>query len=381
MNKIPILDLRPQYESLKTEIHAAITKVLERGDFIMGEEVRLFEQEVAAYLGVKHAIGMNSGTDALFIALRAMNIGVGDEVITTSFSFFATAEAIGHVGATPVFIDVDERTFNLNPDLLEAAITSKTKAIIPVHLYGRPCEMGKIMAIAKKFNLQVLEDCAQSFGAKYMGSCLSCDGNCDSGQYNNTYTGTIGVAGTFSFFPSKNLGAYGDAGMLVTNDDHIAEFARKLRTHGSIKKYHNEMIGYNSRLDTLQAAILRVKLPHLNAWNETRRQIALQYNQMLENLEGIITPDVSAGHVFHQYTIQVTKVARDTLQKQLEAEGIGTMVYYPIPQDQLPIYKGQHPILPISQRLAQQALSLPIYPEITLETQQAVVTNIKNNLN
>jgi dTDP-4-amino-4,6-dideoxygalactose transaminase len=378
MNKIPILDLRPQYESLKTEIHAAITKVLERGDFIMGEEVRLFEQEVATYLGVKHAIGMNSGTDALFIALRAMNIGVGDEVITTSFSFFATAEAIGHVGATPVFIDVDERTFNLNPDLLEAAITSKTKAIIPVHLYGRPCEMGKIMAIAKKFNLQVLEDCAQSFGAKYMGSCLSCDGKCDSGQYSNTYTGTIGIAGTYSFFPSKNLGAYGDAGMLVTNDDHIADVARKLRTHGSIKKYHNELIGYNSRLDTLQAAILRVKFPHLNAWNETRRQIALQYNQLLENIEGIITPDVSAGHVFHQYTIQVTKVARDTLQKQLEAEGIGTMVYYPIPQDQLPIYMGKFRVLPTSQKLARQALSLPIYPELTVTDMKKIVQAIRS---
>lgn len=376
--KIPILDLRPQYESLKNEIHTAITRVLERGDFIMGEEVKLFEQEVATYVGAKHAIAMNSGTDALFIALRAMNIGVGDEVITTSFSFFATAEAISHVGATPVFVDVDEHTFNLNPDLLEAAITDKTKAIIPVHLYGRPCDMGKIMAIAKKFNLSVLEDCAQSFGAKYLGSCFSCDGNCDSHQYANSYTGTIGVAGTYSFFPSKNLGAYGDAGMLVTNDDQIAETARKLRSHGSIKKYHNEMIGYNSRLDTLQAAILRVKLPYLDTWNATRRNLAVQYNQLLENAVGLATPEVSGGHVFHQYTLCILNQARDQVQSALKSAGIETMVYYPIPQDQLPLYAGKFLRRPVSMKLAQEVLSLPIYPELTDLDQQFIVKKLKN---
>jgi dTDP-4-amino-4,6-dideoxygalactose transaminase len=368
LENIPILDLRPQYESLKLEIHAAITKVLERGDFIMGEEVKLFEAEVAAYLGMKHAIGLNSGTDALFIGLRAMGIGPGDEVITTSFSFFATAEAILHVGATPVFVDISEHSFNLDPDLLEAAITEHTKAIIPVHLYGRPCEMGKIMAVAQKHDFKVLEDCAQSFGAKYMGGCSSCDGSCDSKRLQNKFTGTIGHAGAFSFFPSKNLGAYGDGGMLVTNDDEIAEMTRKLRSHGSIKKYHNEMIGYNSRLDTIQAAILRVKLPHVDSWNTARRQIAQNYNILIQK-PGFITPEVIDGHVFHQYTIRVTEKSRDQVQKKLESVGIGTMVYYPIPQDQLPIYKGQYPMRPVSLDLASQVLSLPMYSELEFEKQ------------
>lgn len=372
---IPILDLRPQYESLKPEIQAAITKVLEHGDFIMGEEVRLFETEVAEYLGVKHAIGLNSGTDALFIGLRAMGIGAGDEVITTSFSFFATAEAILHVGATPVFVDIDENTFNLNPDLLEATITERTKAIIPVHLYGRPCEMGKIMAIAQKYDLKVFEDCAQSFGAKYMGGCSSCDGSCDSKTMQNKFTGTIGHAGAFSFFPSKNLGAYGDGGMLITNDDQIAETTRKLRSHGSIKKYHNEMIGYNSRLDTIQAAILRVKLPHVDFWNATRRKLAQNYNHLIQHI-GYITPDIIDGHVFHQYTIRVTEKSRNDMQKKLAEAGISTMVYYPIPQDQLPVYKGTYAPQPLSIQVAKQVLSLPMYPELGTDKQKLVVEKL-----
>jgi dTDP-4-amino-4,6-dideoxygalactose transaminase len=372
IDHIPILDLRPQYESLKLEIQAAITKVLERGDFIMGEEVRLFEQEIASYLGVKHAIGMNSGTDALFIGLRAMGIGAGDEVITTSFSFFATAEAISHVGATPVFVDIDENTFNLDPKLLETAITERTKAIIPVHLYGRPCEMGKIMQIAQKHNLKVLEDCAQSFGARYMAGCSSCDGSCNSTAIQHRFTGTIGNAGAFSFFPSKNLGAYGDGGMLVTNDDEIAELTRKLRSHGSIKKYHNEMIGYNSRLDTLQAAILRVKLPHLDTWNIARRNVAVQYSQLLENVAGIITPEISNGHVFHQYTLRILNQPRDELQVKLQKFGIGTMIYYPIPQEQLPLYRDDFAKLPVSARIANEVLSIPIYPELSFEKQQHI---------
>jgi dTDP-4-amino-4,6-dideoxygalactose transaminase len=375
LEHIPILDLRPQYESLKLEIHAAITKVLERGDFIMGEEVKLFEAEVAAYLGVKHAIGLNSGTDALFIGLRAMGIGAGDEVITTSFSFFATAEAILHVGATPVFVDIDENTFNLNPDLLEAAITERTKAIIPVHLYGRPCEMGKIMAVAQKHNLKVLEDCAQSFGAKYMGGCSSCDGSCISKEIQNKFTGTIGDAGAFSFFPSKNLGAYGDGGMLVTNDDEIAELTRKLRSHGSIKKYHNELVGYNSRLDTLQAAILRVKLPHVDFWNVARRQIAENYNNLI-NDASIIIPEIIGGHVFHQYTIRVTQKSRDNVQKRLTDVGVGSMVYYPISQDQLPVYKGTYVPQPLSTLVAKQVLSLPMYPELGVEKQKLIVEKL-----
>ncbi len=369
---IPMLDLRPQYESLKTEIHAAIIRVLERGDFIMGEEVLLFEQEVAAYLGVKHAVGLNSGTDALFIGLRAMNIGAGDEVITTPFSFFATAEAISHVGATPVFVDIDERTFNINPDLIEAAVTPRTKAIIPVHLYGRPCEMGKIMRVAAKYNVKVLEDCAQSFGARYSANCFTCDGSCNANHLRGKYTGSIGDAGALSFFPSKNLGAYGDGGMLITNDDAIAEVARMLRSHGSKKKYHNEMVGYNSRLDTLQAAILRVKLPHVERWNEARQKVAQTYTDLLKLEHEVITPEISVGHVFHQYTIRLPRVSREAIQTLMSQRGIATSVYYPVPQDQLPMYKMNRAITSVSTRLSEQVLSLPIGSEFSFQTNTKV---------
>jgi dTDP-4-amino-4,6-dideoxygalactose transaminase len=361
---IPILDLRPQYESLKPEIQAAINRVLERSDFIMGEEVGLFEQEMAAYLNVKHAIGMNSGTDALFIGLRALGIGQGDEVITTPFTFFATAEAISHVGATPVFVDVDARTYNMDVTRLEAAITPRTRAIIPVHLYGRPCEMNRIMQLAAQHNLLVFEDCAQSIGAQYAGQ----------------HAGTIGHAGALSFFPSKNLGAYGDGGMLVTNDDAVADMARMLRVHGSRRKYFNEVVGYNSRLDTLQAAILRVKLPHVDAWNAARRHVARVYNGLFEGVPGVITPEIPDDHVVHQYTVRITGQPRDAVQARLKELGIQTMVYYPVPQDQLPIYRGQHPENPVSDMLAREVLSLPIWPEMSLNTQQRVVDGLKNTV-
>jgi dTDP-4-amino-4,6-dideoxygalactose transaminase len=378
--EIPILDLRPQYESLKDEMHAAITRVLESGAFIMGPDVAAFEQEAAAYLGVKHAIGLNSGTDALFIALRALGIGPGDEVITTPFTFFATAEAISHVGATPVFVDANEQTFNIDPDLIEAKITPRTKAIIPVHLYGRPSDMGKIMAIANKHNLKVIEDCAQSFGARYLGQCNGCDGSCNPSEHLGKQTGTIGHVGAYSFFPSKNLGAYGDGGMIATNDDSIAEHARMLRVHGSRKKYYNEVVGYNSRLDTIQAAILRVKLPHVDAWNAARREVARQYNELLAGIEGIVTPEIAPGHVFHQYTVRISKGSRDEVQKKLAAAGIGTMVYYPVPQDQLPLYKGTYPSYPVSDGLAREVLSLPIWPELDKKIQNEVVHAVKQQL-
>jgi dTDP-4-amino-4,6-dideoxygalactose transaminase len=376
--EIPILDLRPQYESLKDEMHAAITRVLESGAFIMGPDVAAFEQEVATYLGVKHAVGLNSGTDALFIALRALGIGPGDEVITTPFTFFATAEAISHVGATPVFVDANIHTFNIDPDLIEAKITPRTKAIIPVHLYGRPSDMGKIMA--NKYNLKVVEDCAQSFGARYQGHCNGCDGSCNASEHHGKQTGTIGHVGAYSFFPSKNLGAYGDGGLLATNDDAIAEHARMLRVHGSRKKYFNEVVGYNSRLDTIQAAILRVKLPHVDAWNTARREVARKYNELLAGIEGIVTPEVSPGHVFHQYTIRITKGSRDEVQKKLAAAGIGTMVYYPVPQDQLPLYKGQYESYQVSDGLAKEVLSLPIWPEVQQGIQEKIAKCIQCNI-
>lgn len=363
--KIPILNLTPQIESLWDEFNEAIQGVLRSGQFIMGPEVKAFESEVAEYLGVKHAIGLNSGTDALVIGLRALGISEGDEVITTPFSFFATAESISNVGAKPVFVDVEEHSMNINPELIETAITEKTKAIMPVHIFGRPASMARIMEIAEKYGLKVIEDCAQSFGARYSAKCDNC--NCQEASqnaYDGKQTGTIGHAGAYSFFPTKNLGTFGDGGLLVTNDDDVAEQARMLHKHGARKKYHNEILGYNSRLDAIQAAILRVKLPHIDAWNEGRRRVAQTYRDLLAGVEGIVTPEVVDGHVFHQYTTRITKVDRDAVQAKLKEKGIGTMIYYPIPQDKLPVYFGQYNAYSTSEKLAGEVLSLPIWPEL-----------------
>ena len=371
--KIPILDLKPQYASLKAEIHEAIDRVLESSAFIMGPDVKLFEQEVAAYLGVKHAIGVNSGTDALVIGLKALNIGEGDEVITTPFSFFATAESISNVGAKPIFVDIDPLTFNIDPSQIEAKITPQTAAIMPVHLYGQPAEMAKIIEIAQKHKLKVIEDCAQAFGAKYYSDCE--DSN-SSTIARGQAVGSIGDVGAFSFFPSKNLGAYGDGGLVVTDDDHVAEMARMLRVHGSLKKYHNEIFGYNSRLDTIQAAVLRIKLLHIDKWNQARREVAQKYNSLLKNLPDIVLPHITQGHVFHQYTIRVLGGSRDLLKENLQEKGIGTMVYYPVPQDQLPVYRGQYDECNISHAYAQQVLSLPIWAELEKNVQSYIADQL-----
>jgi dTDP-4-amino-4,6-dideoxygalactose transaminase len=379
--KIPILDLSPQYQSLKPEIYAAIDRVLESGQFIMGPDVKQFEQEVATYLGVKHAIAVNSGTDALVIGLRAMGIGSGDEVITTPFSFFATAESISSVGATPIFVDIDPKTFNIDPAKIKDKITSRTKAIMPVHLYGNPAAMTQIVEIAQANNLKVIEDCAQSFGARYAGTCSGCDGACSDTMRSTIagkMTGTIGDVGAYSFFPSKNLGAYGDGGLIATNDDAIADLARMLRVHGAKKKYHNEIIGYNSRLDTLQAAILRVKLPHIDEWNSGRRRVASLYTELLADIPEVVAPEVVSGHVFHQYTIRIIKGDRDKVASDLSAKGISTMIYYPIPQDRLPIYAGKYPVNPISDRLGTQVLSLPIWPELEESNIKKIVECLRN---
>jgi dTDP-4-amino-4,6-dideoxygalactose transaminase len=360
---VPMLDLSDEVNELWDELNNAIKRVLRSGQFIMGPDVAAFEKEVATYLGVKHAIGLNSGTDALIIGLRALNIAPGDEVITTPFSFFATAESISSVGAKPIFVDIEEDSFNIDPTKIEAAITPRTKALMPVHLYGNPANMNHIMTIANKHNLKVIEDCAQSFGAHYQGK----------------FTGTIGHVGAFSFFPTKNLGTYGDGGLLTTHDDTIADLARMLRTHGSKKKYNNEMIGYNSRLDSLQAAILRVKLPHIDKWNTQRRQAAQIYNELLANVPNVITPKLCEGHIFHQHTIRLTKANRNEVQKKLQEQGISTMVYYPIPQDRLPVYRGQYPSYPVSERLAEQVISLPMWPTINRQ-QQALVTKTLTQL-
>jgi dTDP-4-amino-4,6-dideoxygalactose transaminase len=366
LQPVPVLDLSPEIEELWDEFADAFERVARSGRFILGPEVQSFEQECAQFLGVQHAIGVNSGTDAIVIGLRALGVECGDEVITTPFSFFATAEGISNVGATPVFVDIEEDTFNIDPALIEAAITSTTKAIMPVHLFGRPSNLDAITDLAKRHGLLVLEDCAQSFGA----------------SWNGQKTGSIGHAGAFSFFPTKNLGGFGDGGLITTNDDGVADLARMLRAHGGKNKYHNEILGYNSRLDALQAALLRVKLPHIDRFNEGRRRVASRYSEMLADAAGAITPEIGEGHVFHQYTIRVLDGRRDHVRSALAEQQIGSMVYYPVPQDKLPVYENlETNPCPVSDQLATEVLSLPIWPTLSNETTERVATAVRSALN
>ncbi len=365
MKRIPVLDLHPQLAALKSEFLAALEEVLDSTAFIQGPAVQAFEKEAASYLGVRHAIGCNSGTDALVLGLRALGVGPGDEVVTTPFSFFATAESISAVGARPVFVDIEEDGFNLDPSGIEAALTPRTRAIVPVHLFGRPADMERILAIAEGHGLPVLEDSAQAFGSQLP------DGR---------RTGAVGDLGAFSFFPSKNLGAFGDGGLVSTNDDHLAETVRKLAAHGSLERYRNESIGYNSRLDSVQAAILRVKLPHLDDWNAARRLAARRYQELLAEIPGVEPPAIVPGHVFHQYTVRIRGADRDRVHATMNDAGIGCMVYYPVPQDELPVYAGQYPRHPRSHAAAQQVLSLPIWPEIEEGTQARVVEALREAL-
>ena len=372
-----MLDLSAEIDELWDDLQAALSRVLRSGQFILGEEVSAFEREVADYLGVKHAIGVNSGTDALVIALDALGIGAGDEVITTSFSFFATAEAISRVGAIPVFVDIDLDTYNLNVNTIEAAITPNTKAIVPVHLFGRPAAMSQIVQLARTHNLKVVEDCAQAFGASYHGDCIECAGMCDAStrqRLTGKKVGSLGDVGAFSFYPTKNLGAYGDAGLMTTNDDEVAANAKMLRNHGSAQAYDNVMLGYNSRLDSLQAAILRVKLEHVDTWNAARRQRAQAYNDLLNDLliDAAITPAVSAGHVFHQYTVRfASREARAAVMQALHEAGIGHKVFYPHALPDLPLYQAT--LVPNAQHAAETVLSLPLWAGITQAQQQQVV--------
>jgi len=361
---IPILDLKPQYASLQPQMDEAILAAVRSGQYINGPNVKAFEKELAAYVGAKHAIGLNSGTDALHLALRALDIGPGDEVITVPFTFVATTEAIGIVGATPVFVDIDPVTYNMDPMEVEAKITPRTKAILPVHLYGQPADMDTLMAIAAKHGLHVIEDCAQAIGA----------------TLNGKQVGTFGTVGCFSFFPSKNLGAYGDGGACVTDDPELAARITALRGHGGRVKYHHEELGVNSRLDEVQAAVLRVKLPHLDSWNEARREVARRYNELLKEIPGVVTPEELSGTVpvYHQYTIRLRD--RDGVQESLKVQGVQSMVYYPVPlhlqkvHDKLGCQSGD---FPISERAAREVLSLPIFPEITLEQQQSVADALR----
>lgn len=370
--KIPILDLSPELQLLRSEFDKAYQKVLDHGQFILGPEVLEFEQKAAEYLGVKHAIGLNSCTDALIIALRSIGVKEGDEVITTSFTFFATAEAIEKIGAKPVYADVQKDSFNLNPAELEPLLTDQTRAVLPVHLYGNPADMTSVMKFAQSNELKVVEDCAQSFGAV-------CPENSDS--LSEAMTGSIGDAGAFSFFPSKNLGAFGDGGMLTTNEDEVALTAQKLRSHGSLKKYQNEMMGYNSRLDSLQAAFLTVKLKYIGMFTEKRRAVAARYISELQEIEEIKVPAISnTGHVYHQFTIRVLNGLRDKLSVYLKKNGIGTMIYYPVPCHKLPVYNGKynHLHLPVTNKLSQEVLSLPIGPFLPEKDQQKVICSIKD---
>ncbi len=363
MKPVQVLDMADEIDQLKPDLMAAFEAVLDSGSFIMGPNVKLFEQEVADYLGVNHAISLNSGTDALVLALMAADIGPGDEVITTPFTFFATAEAISKVGATPVFVDVEMATYNMNLDQLEAAVTPRTKAIIPVHLFGQPVQMDRLMAIAGSYGLLVVEDAAQAFGSSLGGRM----------------TGTIGDIGCYSFFPSKNLGAYGDGGLLTTNNADYAAKVAMLRVHGSRKKYHNEIVGFNSRLDELQAAVLRIKLPRLDSWNEGRRRAADEYAKLLSGVDGVITPSEAAyggKHVYHQYTVRILGGKRDEVQEKLQQDGVMSMIYYPVPVHQLPVYASLRMRMPIAEQLSGEVLSLPLWPQIQSHTLRYVADRL-----
>ncbi|WP_298268171.1 DegT/DnrJ/EryC1/StrS aminotransferase family protein [Geobacter sp.] len=347
---IPMVDLKVQYLKIKEEIDRGILDALEKTQFILGPNVTAFEEEAAACLGVKYAVGVASGTDALHLALAAAGVKEGDEVITSPFTFIATAEAIRYVGATPVFVDIDPKTYNIDPARIEAAITPKTRAVLPVHLFGQPADLAAIEALCTKHGLLLIEDCAQSFGADFGGRM----------------TGTIGALGAFSFFPSKNLGCYGDGGLVITPCPEMAERVKVLRNHGSKVRYHHSVIGYNSRLDEIQAAILRVKLKHIREYNEGRRRVAHLYSELLAGT-GAVTPfeDGKGTHVYHQYTILTER--RDAVMKALSEAGIASAVYYPIPLHKQEVFAADCAgvSLPVAEEVASRCMSLPIFPEMT----------------
>lgn len=379
---IPVLDLLPEINKMRDELDAAFGRVMEHGRFIMGPEVRLLEEQVAEMMGVTYGVAVNSGTDALLIALRAAGIGPGDEVITTAFTFFATAESIEMAGAKPVFVDIEPLDFNIDPSEIEKAINPRTKAVVPVHLFGKSAAMAGIMEVAARHNLKVIEDCAQSFGAVYRSSCSSCKGDCQESfrkELDGKQTGSMGLAGAFSFFPSKNLGGFGDGGMIVTDNSELAEAARMLRVHGARKKYHNEVLGYNSRLDTLQAALLLVKLRYLDQFNQRRRSVADRYVKGLAGVSWLDLPSLpDEGHVYHQFTVRVKGRNRDQVMELLKNQGIQTMVYYPIPCHKLPVYLHSNQLLEVSERAAQEVISLPMGPYLSLEDQDRVMDAIRS---
>ncbi|MGA2526759.1 MAG: DegT/DnrJ/EryC1/StrS family aminotransferase [Smithellaceae bacterium] len=361
---IPMVDLKRQYRALKSEIDAAISGVLEQTQFILGPNVSKLEEEIAAYYELPYAVGVANGTDALLLALRACGVKAGDEVITTPFTFIATAEVIALLNAIPVFVDICPDTFNLDCTQIAGKITRKTKAIIPVHLFGHPADMAPLMEIARKHKLKVIEDCAQAFGAKY----------------HSQKVGTIGDAGCFSFFPSKNLAGYGDGGMVITKNEEIARQLKMLRNHGSSVRYHHQIVGHNSRLDEIQAAVIRVKLKKISQFNEARRKNAVAYCAAI-NRKDIILPSAASGcdHVYHQFTIRSKN--RDTLARALREKGIASAVYYPVPLHQQEVFLNLYNLpvkLPQSEVCASEVLSLPMFPELNQE-EISFIADVINN--
>ena len=391
--QVPPFSLSQQISDLGQDLEEAVLNVLRSGQYIGGPQIKQFEDSFASSLGCSHAVGCNSGTDALILALRALDIGAGDEVITCSFSFFATAEAISAVGATPVFVDVDPTTYLIDLDQIEAAVTPATKALMPVHLFGRPVDMDRLMAIAEAHNLKVVEDCAQASGAHWNGKPV----------------GSFGDMGCFSFFPTKNLGAAGDGGAATSNDDALAQTMRELAVHGMPKRYLHTALGYNSRLDAIQAAVLNVKLPKLEEWISNRTAIAARYREALADLSGLTLPTADDGHSWNQFVVRIgscptgqplcnarcspsatssshglpESCCRDWLKQTLMERGVNTIIYYPIPIHRQPAYAGlglEQGSLPVTEQLCSQVLSLPIFPELSQEQQQTVIDTVKQVL-
>jgi len=362
LNNLNLVDVVGQYKKIKSEIDNAVLRVVESGQYILGKDVSELENNCAKYLNTKHAIGCASGTDALQIAMMALGIGAGAEVITTTFTFVATVETIALIGAKPIYVDVEEDSFNMNVAQIKKAITEKTKAIIPVHLYGQPVDMNPLMEVAKKYNLFVIEDMCQAMGT----------------EYNGNKVGTFGDISCTSFFPSKNLGAFGDGGMMFTDNDLLAEKVRMICNHGSKVRYYHEMLGVNSRLDTMQAAILNVKLDYLDEWNNKRRESAANYNKLFAN-SIIKTPAEKsfAKHIYHQYTIRVPK--RDELAEYLKVKKIPFGIYYPVPlhqQNAFSHYVEKDFHLPITEKIVNEVISLPMHTELTFEMQEYIANTI-----
>ena len=368
MKNVPLLDLQAQYQTIREDVRTAVDRVLDSQHFVLGAEVQALEEEIARYSQTKFAIGCASGSDALLLALMSSGVGAGDEVITTPFSFFATASAISRLGARPVFVDIDEHTFNLNPFLVAAAMTEHTKAIMPVHIYGQCAEMDPLIELSQPRGISIIEDAAQAIGA----------------EDRRRRAGSMGTIGCFSFYPSKNLGGAGDGGMLVTNDLDHARRLHMLRVHGEETKYHHKVVGLNSRLDALQAAVLRAKLPHLDEWTAARQRKAQQYELMFidaglaEQIEVLFVRS-NVRHIFHQFVIRVHDGRRDALREHLRDCGVGTDVYYPVPlhlQECFAYLGYQEGDLPVAEQAAKETLALPVFPELTDEQQDYVVSSI-----